>query len=243
MYDGAAFKSFKEGDRPKTGSHLVYPLTSSTSNNGDTTYEDGGLYIHITDHNTAVDDVIVECCKKDIMKLCPEETDRNAALNLVRDSTQQSTLPEVSNYFEHVRPWNDKQNKRVQPDRYAIIRRTGLGGTKTNKHLFDKLHLRRPQEGALCLLPSLWPCFPQQNKEEETTKNSNSCISLEEDGLSTIQELQNVSKVHHLLEFQFRPVHLLRSIVVTDDVLLADRVVKEGGAVLSYRQFEQALLW
>jgi len=240
MYDGAAFNKLTENDRPKAGSHLVYPLTLSSLTTTSTTYEDGGLYIKITKDTRTVDDEIVACVKNDLMSVCSQGTYKDV-LNLIEESVQQATLPEICNHFSHACQCFGKQGK---SDQYAVIRRTGYGGTKTNKHLFERLHLRRPHEGALCLMPSLWPNLPvNSNKDDEITKSSKACVSLEEDGLLTIRELQNVSKVHQLLEFQLRPVKLLRSIVVTNDVLLADRVVKEGGAVLSYRQFEQALLW
>ena len=230
MYDGAAFKNFNDGDRPKAGSHLVFPHSSQKTADETTTRtptsKDAGLYIEITDCSTAVDDVIVECCRNDWKRSNSDET---------HPKDVSSTLPEVADYFESL------LQSHSDPNRYAVIRRMGSGGTKTNKHLFEKLHLRRPHEGALCLLPSLWPCVSQQCKEE--TKGSSSCVSLEEDGLLTMDELGKISKVDQLLEFQLRPFNMLRSIVVTNDVLLADRVVKEGGAVLSYRQFEQALLW
>ena len=98
------------------------------------------------------------------------------------------------------------------------------GGSKTKKKLFDKLCLRRAEEGAFCLIPSLLSGNPR----------------LQKNSLQVARELQR-AKVHHVVEYERRPCKDVRSVVVTDDVLLSDRVVKEGGIVMRYCQLRQLI--
>jgi uncharacterized protein YaiI (UPF0178 family) len=240
MFDGVAFKNVKE---QRTGLHTLYHPSSPAVDSEATqisSCKEGGIYLHISDKDKAVDDIIVECCKNDLRLVDTKEMNQDQSLKMVMDSIVRSTASHVSEYFERLHSSSNGERDRLPTQWYAVIRRNGSGGTKTKKLLFEKYHLRRPHEGALCLFPSLWPHILAQGKKQR--HNSSVSISLEEDSHSTMNDLQNISNVDQLLEFQLRPFQMLRSIVVTNDVLLADRVVKEGGAVLSYRQWEQALL-
>jgi hypothetical protein len=116
-------------------------------------------------------------------------------------------------------------------DCYAVVRRKG-GGTKTNKKLFEKLNLRRPEEGALCL--------------------TGMTARLQKNSLQTAKDLQR-GRVYDLVEYELRSRANVRNIIVTDDILLADRLVNDcsgggndcsGGGnnpnlVLSWRQLQQ----
>jgi hypothetical protein len=105
-------------------------------------------------------------------------------------------------------------------DSYVIVRRKG-GGTKTNKQLFNKLHLRRPHEGA--------PSF---------VLTSFSSDRLSRNSLQTARELKRAN-VHQIVEYEIQKCKNIRSVVITEDVLLADRVVGRGGLVLTYKQLQQ----
>ena len=51
------------------------------------------------------------------------------------------------------------------------------------------------------------------------------------------KELEKVRGVQDVVSFEARPCHLVRSIIVTDDVFLTERVLSEGAIVLSSKQF------
>ena len=106
---------------------------------------------------------------------------------------------------------------------YVVVKRKG-GGSKTKKKLFDKLCLRRAEEGAFCLMPSLLSGNPR----------------LQKNSLQIARELQR-AKVHQVVQYERRRCRDVRSIVVTDDVLLSDRIVKEGGIVMRYSQLRQLI--
>mmetsp|Transcript_18839 Transcript_18839/g.29175 ORF Transcript_18839/g.29175 Transcript_18839/m.29175 type:complete len:215 (+) Transcript_18839:344-988(+) len=110
----------------------------------------------------------------------------------------------------------DEDLKRDELDKYVIVKRVG-GGTKTNKALFEKLNLRRPHEGALCLTGLTGGILKRS--------------------LQIAKELKR-ARVSNLVEYELRERQNVRSVVFTDDVLLADRVVKQGGIVLSNRQMQ-----
>ncbi|GMH56296.1 hypothetical protein TL16_g02101 [Triparma laevis f. inornata] len=97
---------------------------------------------------------------------------------------------------------------------FFIIRRKA-GGTKTHKKTFTKINLRRPHEGAHCLAPI-------------TPRLAAQCIA-------TARRLKH-EKLNHLVEISAVDLKFVKSIVATDDVLLADRIVKEGGVVLNCAQ-------
>jgi hypothetical protein len=100
---------------------------------------------------------------------------------------------------------------------YIVIRRKA-GGTKTHRRLFDKLHLRRPNEGALCL--------------------SSLTRGLHKNSLSIARELRREKSINSVIECELRNRDELRYLVVTNDVYLTDRLVRENRVlVLSYNQF------
>ena len=107
------------------------------------------------------------------------------------------------------------ESKNDECDFYVVVRRIGGRGAKQHKNLFNRLNLMRPNEGALCLT----------GISARVLRRS----------LMIAKELKR-SNVKHLVEYELRPRNTLKTIVFTDDILLADRVVNEGGAVLSYYQ-------
>ena len=99
---------------------------------------------------------------------------------------------------------------------YVVIRRKA-GGTKTHRRLFDRLHLRRPDEGAVCL--------------------SSLTAGLRRGSLRIARELQREKSIERVIECERRDRDELRFVVVTEDVYLTDRLVRGNGVlVLSYTQ-------
>ncbi len=86
------------------------------------------------------------------------------------------------------------------------------GRGRTARRLFDKLHLRRPDEGAVCL------------------------SSLTAGFLRIARELRREKSIERVIECERRDRDKLRFVVVTDDVYLTDRLVRgnNGVLVLSY---------
>ena len=102
---------------------------------------------------------------------------------------------------------------------YFIVRRK-RGGSKAEKKLFSKMNLRRPSEGAFCFC-ALSP-------------------GLLKGGLSLAKRLKH-NRVDNLVEIERRSVGGVKSIVTTDDVLLADRCAGLGALVLNAKQLEELI--
>ena len=166
-----------------------------------------GLHLHITQRNMEVDDWII----KDI---------QNRKQNHIKTYDPFIQMISIDRILQLL---SEPPNQ--DGDRYYIVVRRSGGGTKTNKALFDKLHLRRPNEGALCLVPGLF----------HSSRFKNNCIQIARD----LQRVTLKSKQGSILQFELhRIIPSITSIVVTDDVLLADRVVQDDSIVLSYWQFQ-----
>jgi hypothetical protein len=101
---------------------------------------------------------------------------------------------------------------------WFVIRRI-RGGSKCHKKLFTKLNLRRPSEGACCLVP----LNPGSRRYS----------------LSILRRLKG-DKATKLVEIK-RCGKWPKRIVVTDDVLLADRVVMEGGCIVGGRMLVEII--
>jgi hypothetical protein len=100
---------------------------------------------------------------------------------------------------------------------YVVIRRKG-GGSKTHRRLFDKLNLRRPNEGALCL--------------------SGITNKLQRHSWKLAWDLQRERGAEKVIECELRRRQDLRYIVVTNDVYLTERLMKSHAVmVLSFMQF------
>ncbi len=166
-----------------------------------------GLYLEVSNDSIEVDDVLVERCIEDRNKGNVSLPKRKHCWNI------DEVVEEMSNGLN-----GDSRN-----EFFVVVRRKG-GGSKTNKKLFDKLRIRRAEEGAFCLIPTLIEGNPRIHKNS----------------LQIARQLKR-AKVHNVVEYERRLCKDLRSIVVTDDVLLSDRIVGEGGVVLSYGQLQQLI--
>ena len=197
MFDGAKYKGTKEEKVPKLVQ--VHP----------------NLFIETTEVGVQVDDVLVERCggiDRGVGGACRTHG-TIVDIDYVVDAL--SNLTDMG--FGAV---DNADNDKL--DFYAVVRRNG-GGTKTNKKLFDKLNLRRPEEGALCL--------------------SGLSARLQKNSLQTAKDLKR-ARVYDVVEYELRSRANVRNIIVTDDILLADRLVNDCGGdgqnmVLSWRQFQQ----
>eukprot|EP00551_Chaetoceros_affinis_P006678 CAMPEP_0203670756 /NCGR_PEP_ID=MMETSP0090-20130426/6742_1 /ASSEMBLY_ACC=CAM_ASM_001088 /TAXON_ID=426623 /ORGANISM="Chaetoceros affinis, Strain CCMP159" /LENGTH=525 /DNA_ID=CAMNT_0050535685 /DNA_START=105 /DNA_END=1682 /DNA_ORIENTATION=- len=168
-----------------------------------------GLYLEVSDESVEVDDVLVE-------RVIEDRTKDNVCLPKKKVCLDiDHVVEELSNGLNS----NGKNNNK----NFVVVKRKG-GGSKTNKKLFDKLRLRRGEEGAFCLVPALIEGSPRIQKHS----------------LQIARQLKR-AKVHQVVEYEQRPCKDVRSIVVTDDVLLSDRIVAEGGVVLSYGQLQQLI--
>jgi hypothetical protein len=152
----------------------------------------------VTDVNTEADDAIVQFLEATPASNCrPPEIVNIAAMVEELDSTSAA----ATSYF--------------------VVRRK-RGGSKAEKKLFTKINLRRPSEGACCLV-----------------------------GLSAglrrwsagVAKRMKHHRVDQLVEIERRELGGIRGGVVvgTDDVLLADRVASAGGLVLSSKQLEELI--
>lgn len=195
MFDGAKYKGRKEEKVPK--------LVEVHQN----------LFIETTEVGVQVDDVLVERCGG---------VDR-AVGGVSRTHGPIVDIDGVVDAFSNLTDLgfgalDNRDNDSL--DFYVVVRRNG-GGTKTNKKLFDKLNLRRPEEGALCL--------------------SGLTARLQKNSLQTAKDLKR-ARVYDVIEYELRSRSNVRNIIVTDDILLADRLVNDCGGkniVLSWRQFQQ----
>ena len=174
-----------------------------------------GIFLEISDDAVEVDDVLVERCiadrnRDDICK--PNRNDREIV----------KSIDGIIEDFKDGMVENEVECYNTNNSFYVVKRKAG--GSKTNKKLFDKLCLRRAEEGAFCLMPSLAEGNPR----------------LQKNSLAIAKQLLQ-AKVHQIVEYERRSLKDIRSIVITDDVLLSDRVVDEGGVVLRYSQLKQLM--
>ena len=161
---------------------------------------DSKIGLEVTGRDESVDDVLVERC--------------NASDHRSNEVVKKMTLDEVVNILSS---HEDGRNDMLKD--YIVVKRKA-GGTKTHRKLFDKLHLRRPEEGALCL--------------------SGLTEGLRKSSLNIARELQRARGVERVIDCTRRSRREIRNVVVTDDVLLADRLVQNNATiVLSFMQFER----
>ena len=197
MFDGAKYKGTKEEKVPRLVE--VHP----------------NLFIETTEVGIQVDDVLVERCGG--VDRSPGSAPRTHGPIVDIDDVVDALSNLADMGFGAL---DNSDNDHL--DFYAVVRRNG-GGTKTNKKLFDKLNLRRPEEGALCL--------------------SGLTARLQKNSLQTAKDLKR-SRVYDIVEYELRSRANIRNIIVTDDILLADRLVNDCGGdgknmVLSWRQLQQ----
>lgn len=193
MFDGAKFRDITTTHELTVGNNYrtrCFTLQCPESQ--------GSVAIEITEDGDSADDVLYHHCNDS--RLVDAPLGRIVSLQYAADILAKSCSD------------ND------QLDSYVVIRRKA-GGSKTHRRLFDKLHLRRPNEGALCL--------------------SGLTANLQKDSWRTIRELQRERGVERVIECELRRRDELVHVVVTDDVFLTERLVQLGTVlVLSYRQME-----
>ena len=197
MFDGAKFG--RKNVNRSNGSGSTQQGSFDTRTFAVESKDDSGqILIEITEKGVSADDVLFHKCL-DLSSL-PSSSRRVITLSQV--------IEILSNNI------NDGDNDTLQ--NYIVIRRKA-GGSKTHRRLFDKLHLRRPNEGALCL--------------------SALTAGLQKHSLRIAKELQRErGSVERVIECELRDRSSVTNTVVTDDVYLTDRLVKNGVLVLSYKQ-------
>lgn len=206
MFDGAKFGSIKSGSRKGKAARAgsletrVFRLDSSDGTPGPG--RDGSIRIEITADGDSADDVLFHRCSAESADASSPAFDPGAVRRTM-------SLGEVADAFSG----NDDEADALSG--YVVVRRKS-GGKKTHRRLFDRLHLRRPDEGALCL-SAMTPGLRRQS-------------------LRIARELRRERGVERVIECEWRARGELRFAVVTDDVYLTDRLVKEGVLVLSYNQ-------
>ena len=195
MLDGAKFRDItqKQNGRRAVNAYLTkrFHLESPKDH--------GSISLEITEDGDSADDVLFYHCDN-------ESTDADSSVGRMISLNQAADILST----------NSSDNDQL--DSFIVIRRKA-GGSKSHRRLFDKLHLRRPNEGALCL--------------------SGLTANLQKDSWRTVCELQRERAVERVIECELRKRDKLTHIVVTDDVLLTERLVQLGTVlVLSYRQME-----
>jgi hypothetical protein len=194
MFDGAKFRDItnrRNGDRVRHGYNTKRFQLESPKDHG-------VVGIEITEDGDSADDVLFhKCCNADADHPLGKVVSLNEAADILSTSIGGDS---------------------DQLDSYIVVRRKA-GGSKTHRRLFDKLHLRRANEGALFL--------------------SGLTTNLHRDSWKTVRELQRERGVDKLIECELRRRDELTHVVVTDDVFLTERLSQLGTVlVLSYRQME-----
>lgn len=205
MFDGAKFRDITS--KSKGNRRITDEFHSTTKA---FTFESrdnhGSIVLEVTEDGSSADDVLFDrCCKSDGYNTS-EYDEQPSTRKIIPLEQAISVLSENR---------SDLSNDFLS--HYIVIRRNG-GGSKTHRRLFDKLNLRRPNEGALCL--------------------SGITVSHQRDSLKIARELER-GRVERVIECELRRRDEVRFIVVTNDVFLAERLTSKGGVlVLSYRQME-----
>jgi hypothetical protein len=150
---------------------------------------------------------------------CLVDTCRNLhkQQNINTDITSSASISDILQLFvNYIDASHDDNN--IKESYYVVVRRRGSCRNRQTKLLFQKLNLTRSNgsEGVFCL--------------------THLTQSLLMDSVRIAREIHrlNCSALH----FEIRNMNRVRMVVCTNDILLADRIVKEGGITLTYRQFQ-----
>ncbi|KAL7452031.1 hypothetical protein ACHAWC_003771 [Mediolabrus comicus] len=200
LFDGAKYRDVLKSGNINKGQHgpRIFCCEGNST-----------VIAEITKDGETVDDVLFErlCCsstsgtipQSNLQQIIPLSKAIDI-LSLDSSSMINSTL-QTNDYLSH----------------YVVIRRKG-GGSKTHRRLFDKLNLRRPNEGALCL--------------------SGITNKLQRHSWKLARDLQRERGAEKVIECELRRRQDLRYIVVTNDVYLTERLMKSHAVmVLSFMQF------
>lgn len=197
MFDGAKFGNIIGKESQSSVDTRMFCVDSSSEIN-----------IHITNNGDSTDDVLVHITGT---------TEGGKKAN--ETSSESKQIISLDKAVEILSNTNDTEIDALP--HYIVVRRKA-GGTKTHRKLFDKLHLRRANEGALCLAAMT--------------------ASLRKHSLKVARELQREKSIDKVIECELRDRNELHFIVVTDDVYLTDRLVR--GSTVLVLSFQQLLhLW
>ena len=197
LWDGAKYRDIlKNGNGKQKQQRRVFNSDKSDS-----------IIVEITKDGDTVDDVLFDrlCC---LEETAVEKSRRHRqiiplskAVDILSLDTSTQTSVHAEDGLSH----------------YIVIRRKG-GGSKTHRRLFDKLHLRRPDEGAVCL--------------------SGLTNKLQRHSWKLARELQREKGIEKVIECELRRRQDLKYLVVTDDVYLTERLMRSHAViVLSFMQF------
>jgi len=197
LWDGAKYRDILKSSNGKQ-KHQRRVFSSDLSNS---------IVAEITKDGDTVDDVLFG-------RLCCSSEEATAA-----ESCHQQIIP-LSKAVDILAFDTTNQTSTLAEDslsHYVVIRRRG-GGSKTHRRLFDKLHLRRPDEGAVCL--------------------SGLTNKLQRHSWKLARELQREKGIEKVIECELRRRQDVKYLVVTDDVYLTERLMSSRTVmVLSFMQF------
>ena len=203
MWDGAKFSTNSNGGKVGRKAIDTYKTREFLLdfNNAESEPSGGPIRIEITEVGESADDVLFHKCTNNV-----NETDApSGSLGRI------ISLDKAIDMLSSQRDFSDSDIL----SEYIVIRRKA-GGSKTHRKLFDKLNLRRPTEGALCLCGLT--------------------AGLQKEGWRTARELQREKSIEKVIECEVRRRDEIKYLVVTDDIFLTDRLVQNGVLVLSFRQ-------
>ncbi len=222
MFDGAKYASAKRDNervrRVKAGGGVdtrKFRLDSSSSTTSD---DRGSIEIEITEDGDSTDDVLVRTTSRGEDADADADADADVSASDIHRRRRIISLEEVINIFS-----SDADDAETDVVHYSVVIRRKAGGTKTHRRLFDKLHLRRPNEGAVCL-SSLTP-------------------GLRRSSLRIARELEREKCIERVIECERRCRDELRFVVVTNDVYLCDRLVRDNDRVLVLSYMQLTTMW
>lgn len=198
LWDGAKYRDIIKGSSGKQ-KHQCRVFNSDKSDS---------IVAEITKDGDTVDDVLFD-------RLCCSEEGVGAAKS--RSYQQIVPLSKAVDILSIEASTQTSVHAEDSLSHYIVIRRKG-GGSKTHRRLFDKLHLRRPDEGAVCL--------------------SGLTNKLQRHSWKLARELQREKGIEKVIECELRRRQDLKYVVVTDDVYLTERLMRSHAVlVLSFLQF------
>jgi len=200
LFDGAKYRDVLKSGNINKGQHgpRIFCCEGNSS-----------VIAEITKDGESVDDVLFE-------RLCCSSTPGTIPQSNLQQIIPLSKAIDILSFDNH-NVINSTLQVSDSLSHYVVIRRKG-GGSKTHRRLFDKLNLRRPNEGALCL--------------------SGITNKLQRHSWKLARDLQRERGAEKEIECELRRRQDLRYIVVTNDVYLTERLMKSHAVmVLSFMQF------
>lgn len=219
-FDGAKYQDNETHNKEGTNTKLLVPESKHIISDR--------IQLRITPVNIEVDDVLVH-------EICGTPSATNADSARILTLTEAIQLASNAAANERTQPTDADRNKSLTARIPTVLIVTRIkGGTKTHKVLFQKLNLRRGDEGALCLPLNL-------------------TVPLTHHSLRTLKQLRHAGgkggakdTISSLIRIEQRDASELRHLVITEDVLLTHRIVNQesnggensGGVVLNFEQLQ-----